>query len=85
MVLIIFTPILLGLFFLLPTYARVFRENAWTGNTSPQDATQLALHAIIARDDRQISVIQRMKANHNQVMIDCSSLDIQLKKEVEVK
>ncbi|MDN5289010.1 MAG: hypothetical protein JWR38_5284 [Mucilaginibacter sp.] len=51
MVLIIFIPILLGLFFLLPTYVRVFRENAWAGNASTHDATQLALNAIINQDD----------------------------------
>jgi hypothetical protein len=50
-VLATFIPLLLILFLLLPTYARIFRENAWSGETSQDDATQLALDAALNSDD----------------------------------
>jgi hypothetical protein len=45
LVLIIFIPLLLVLFLLLPTFNTVFRANAWSGETDTDDATQLALDA----------------------------------------
>lgn len=46
-VLVIFIPLLLILFTLLPTYARIFRENAWSGDVSGDAASQLALDAAL--------------------------------------
>lgn len=40
-------PALLAIFLVLPTYNRVFRENSWSGNTSSDEATQLALDAAL--------------------------------------
>lgn len=52
LVLLTFIPALLILFLLLPTYARVFRQNAWSGDVD--DATQLALDAAL-NDDTEIT------------------------------
>ena len=46
-VLITFIPALLLLFVVLPTYAAVFRQNAWSGDASSEDASQLALDAAL--------------------------------------
>jgi hypothetical protein len=35
----------------LPTYARIFRANAWSGSTSADEATTLALDAALNDDD----------------------------------
>lgn len=51
LVLGIFIPTLLILFLLLPTYAQVFRQNAWGGKTSDDEATQLALDAVLNSDN----------------------------------
>lgn len=49
---ITFVPILLLLFMFLPTYNRIFRQNAWTGETDTKEATQLALDAALnSKDD----------------------------------
>ena len=48
-VLLIFLPVLLLLFMLLPTYNRVFREKAWSGQESSQDASDIALDAVTAK------------------------------------
>lgn len=51
-VLAIFIPALFLLFVLLPTYNRIFRQNAWSGNASSEDASQVALDAALnAQDD----------------------------------
>jgi hypothetical protein len=47
----IFIPILLLLFMFLPTYNRIFRQNAWSGDTSADEATQLALDAALKSGD----------------------------------
>lgn len=54
LVLLTFIPALLILFLLLPTYARVFRQNAWSGDVDADDATQLALDAAL-NDDTEIT------------------------------
>jgi hypothetical protein len=46
-VLLTFIPLLLSLFVLLPTYNRIFRENAWIGNTNAKEASELALNAAL--------------------------------------
>ena len=46
----IFIPILLLLFMFLPTYNRIFRQNAWSGDASADEATQLALDAALNSD-----------------------------------
>ncbi|MFA6245521.1 MAG: hypothetical protein WC615_01185 [Mucilaginibacter sp.] len=51
MVLAIFVPVLLALFFLLPTYAKIFRQNAWGDQVSADDASQLALDAALNPGD----------------------------------
>ena len=47
LVVVIFIPLLLLIFFLLPTFNTVFRANAWSGDTNTGDATQLALDATL--------------------------------------
>jgi len=42
---VVFVPALLLLFLFLPTYNRIFRQNAWSGDTDTDEATQLALDA----------------------------------------
>lgn len=49
-VLITFIPAILLLFLLLPTYARVFRQNAWSGDVNADEASQLALDAALNDD-----------------------------------
>lgn len=51
LVLITFIPALLLLFVLLPTYARIFRANAWDGDVSADEATELALNGALNGDD----------------------------------
>jgi hypothetical protein len=46
-VIITFLPALFLLFVVLPTYAEVFRANAWLGDESSSDASQLALDAAL--------------------------------------
>ncbi len=50
LVLAVFVPSLLILFLLLPTYARIFRENNWDNNVAQDQATQLALDAAITQN-----------------------------------
>ena len=45
---VIFAPSLVLLFLLLPTYNRIFRENAWAGDVSADQASQLALNAVLS-------------------------------------
>jgi hypothetical protein len=45
-----FIPLLLLLFMLLPTYNRVFRQNAWSGDSDASEAGQIALDATLNRD-----------------------------------
>jgi hypothetical protein len=44
----VFVPLLLALFMLLPTYNRIFRDNAWAGDATAEDASKLALDALIS-------------------------------------
>ncbi|HZX57863.1 MAG TPA: hypothetical protein VFE54_04030 [Mucilaginibacter sp.] len=44
---VIFAPLLILLFILLPTYNRIFRENAWGEDVSAGEASQLALDAAL--------------------------------------
>jgi hypothetical protein len=44
-------PILLAVFISLPTYNRVFRQNSWSGDTSADEATRLALDAVLNNED----------------------------------
>ena len=50
LVIITFGPVLLILFILLPTYNRIFRENAWGDDTASEQASQLALDATLNND-----------------------------------
>nr|MBB6150987.1 hypothetical protein [Mucilaginibacter sp. SP1R1] len=45
-----FVPLLLLLFMFLPTYNRIFRQNAWSGETNADEASQLALDAALNND-----------------------------------
>ncbi|MEO6850705.1 MAG: hypothetical protein ABI203_00715, partial [Mucilaginibacter sp.] len=47
-VLLTFIPMLLLLFVFLPTYNRIFRQNAWSEDVGTGEATQLALDAAIS-------------------------------------
>jgi len=49
-VITIFIPALIFLFIVLPTYAKVFRNNAWSGDTSEEVASQIALEAALNGD-----------------------------------
>jgi hypothetical protein len=42
-----FIPLLIALFLLLPTYNRVFRQNNWGEGTSTDEASKLALQAVM--------------------------------------
>ncbi|MGI4019969.1 MAG: exosortase Y-associated Wzy-like protein [Janthinobacterium lividum] len=44
-VILVFGPLLLVVFMLLPTYNSVFRENAWSGDLSAEAASKIALDA----------------------------------------
>jgi len=46
-VILVFTPFLLILFLVLPTYNQVFRQNAWSGDLSAEDASKVALDAAL--------------------------------------
>ena len=48
-----FVPFLIFLFIFLPTYNRIFRANAWSGDTSAEEASQLALDAALNKDSPQ--------------------------------
>ncbi|MBD1394723.1 exosortase Y-associated Wzy-like protein [Mucilaginibacter glaciei] len=50
-VLAVFIPVIFLLFFLLPTYATTFRANAWSGDASADEASELALHAVLNSGD----------------------------------
>jgi hypothetical protein len=50
LVISIFVPALLILFTLLPTYAAIFRQNAWMGDASVDEASHLALDAALSKD-----------------------------------
>jgi hypothetical protein len=49
MVTLIFVPFLIMLFIFLPTYNRIFRQNAWSGDIGVEEASQLALDAALNR------------------------------------
>jgi hypothetical protein len=49
-VLLTFIPTILILFMLLPIYAGSFRENAWTGDASADEATEIAINAALSKD-----------------------------------
>jgi len=51
----IFIPLLLLLFFVLPTFNTVFRANNWSGETGKDDAAQLAFDAAINGESDQIT------------------------------
>ncbi len=53
LVLITFIPMIFVLFVLLPTYARVFRENAWTGEETTEDASGIAIDAVLNQTDEE--------------------------------
>ncbi|MDO3627486.1 exosortase Y-associated Wzy-like protein [Mucilaginibacter sp. BT774] len=51
LVLLTFIPAIILLFVVLPTYNRIFRENAWSGDLNTGDATELALNATLNKDE----------------------------------
>jgi hypothetical protein len=50
LVTIIFVPAIILLFTFLPAYVNSFRQNAWTGEETADDATQIALDATLNND-----------------------------------
>ncbi len=48
-VLLTFTPIMILLFLFLPTYNRIFRQNAWAGDVDADAASQIALDAALSK------------------------------------
>ena len=53
LILITFIPLMFTLFILLPTYNRIYRENAWGADADTEDATQLALDAALNKNSAQ--------------------------------
>ncbi len=51
LVTVIFVPLIILLFTFLPTYNRIFRQNAWSGDTDTEEATQLAIDATLNSSD----------------------------------
>jgi len=49
LVFVTFVPILIGLFTFLPTYNRIFRQNAWADEVNADEASQLAFDAAFNR------------------------------------
>jgi hypothetical protein len=49
-VIVIFVPLLLATFILLPTYVSNFRQNAWSGEANVEESSQLALDATLNND-----------------------------------
>ena len=50
LVFITFGPLLIALFIFLPTYNRIFRQNAWAEDVSADEASQLALDAALGNN-----------------------------------
>ena len=48
---VVFGPALILLFMFLPAYVSSFRQNAWTGEETVDDATQIALNATLSQDE----------------------------------
>ncbi len=46
-----FVPLLFTLFMLLPAYNRAFRQSAWAEGTTNEDASKVALKAVVSGDD----------------------------------
>lgn len=44
---LVFVPLVLIVFMILPTYSKVFRQNAWSGDLSAEEASKVALDAAI--------------------------------------
>jgi hypothetical protein len=55
-VLLVFVPALFLLFVVLPTYASIFRQNAWSGDVSADEASQLALNAVVNKNSESNNV-----------------------------
>ena len=53
LVLITFIPMIFVLFVLLPTYARVFRANAWSGEETQENASEIAIDAVLNQTDEE--------------------------------
>lgn len=49
-VLISFVPLLIFMFLVLPTYASIFRQNAWTGAENSDEASSEALNAALNKE-----------------------------------
>lgn len=53
LVIVIFVPAIIALFVILPAYINAFRQNAWSGNVSVDEASQLAIDATLGQDAQQ--------------------------------
>jgi hypothetical protein len=53
-VIITFLPMMFILFFLLPTYAKVFRANAWSGEETEQVASEMAIEAVLSQSEDEL-------------------------------
>ncbi len=69
-VILVFVPLLLIIFMLLPTYNSVFRENAWSGDLSAEAASKVALDAVFNGDDNEI------KSNWDFLVFRLSEIDM---------
>lgn len=70
-VILIFIPTLLVLFVLLPTYAAVFRQNAWSGDAGADDAREMAIDATLNQDSETLD-----NTNWNFLVYRLSEIDM---------
>lgn len=53
LVVITFVPVIIALFVILPAYINIFRQNAWSGDVSADEASELAIDATLGKDSEQ--------------------------------
>ena len=50
---VVFVPAIIMLFVVLPTYVNSFRQNVWSGDETADNASQVALDAVLNNDSRE--------------------------------
>lgn len=72
-VILVFAPLLLLVFILLPTYNQVFRQNAWSGDLSAEAASKVAIDAALNSPD------DASESNWNFLTLRLSEIDMFIK------
>lgn len=72
-VILVFTPLLLIVFTLLPTYNQVFRQNAWSGDLSAEVASKVAIDAALGNS------VETEDSNWNFLVFRLSEMDMFIK------